>query len=88
MTVKNISEKTFVDGDLVIAPGQTAEVAEDRATILLRDYAWQFEKSTAGNAKGEDELKDAQRSNPVVPIDDAEDHGVRDDKGDVKKTDK
>jgi hypothetical protein len=87
-TVRNKSEKTFIDGDLMIDGGQTAEISDDRAEILLRDYAWQFEESSAKSAKTEDELKTEQRQNPVQPIQDAEDHGTRNEHGDVKKTDK
>ncbi len=57
--VTNKSEQMFRDGDLVINPGDTVNVQEDRAKILARDYAWQFDvKDESKSAPSENEVKD------------------------------
>ncbi len=54
----NKSEQMFRDGDLVINPGETVNVQEDRAEILARDYAWQFDvKDESKKAPHENEVK-------------------------------
>ncbi len=57
--VTNKSEQLFRDGDLVINPGETVNVQDDRAEILARDYAWQFDvKDESKKAPSEDDVKE------------------------------
>lgn len=67
--VKNTSQEVFQDGDLIIRPGEAVDVHEDRATILLRDYAWQFEAGS-DKAPTEEEIRVETRNfeRPVLPI--------------------
>jgi hypothetical protein len=48
-TFKNTSDQTFVDGDLVIRPGETVtDINDDRADQFRGMYSWQFEEASAG----------------------------------------
>jgi hypothetical protein len=73
-TFKNASDQTFVDGDLVIRPGETVtEVNDDRANQFRGMYSWQFEEASAGkNAKSEADIRQETRDyqHPVAPIND------------------
>lgn len=71
-TFKNVSDQTFVDGDLVIRPGETVtDVNDDRAAQFRGMYAWQFDEASAGKgAKSEAEIRQETRDyqHPVAPI--------------------
>ncbi len=68
---KNISQQTYVDGDLVVRPGETVkDVNEDRAAQFRGLYSWQFQEAGEGAGDSEaqirQEVRDYQR--PVAPI--------------------
>ncbi len=69
---ENISTQTYVDGDLVIQPGETvADVNEDRANQFRGLYSWQFRETSGGkDAKSEAEMRSSIRDyqHPVAPI--------------------
>jgi len=71
-TFKNTSDQTYVDGDLVIRPGETVtDVNDDRANQFRVMYSWQFEEASAGKgAKSESEIRQETRDyqHPVAPI--------------------
>ena len=67
----NKSTQTFVDGDLVVRPGETVtEVNEDRANQFRGQYSWQFEEASGANGKTEAEIRSETRDyqHPVAPI--------------------
>ncbi len=69
---ENISTQTYVDGDLVVRPGETVtDVKEDRAEQFRGLYSWQFrETSGSKDAKSEAEIRSQIRDyqRPVAPI--------------------
>ncbi len=73
-TFKNTSDQTYVDGDLVIRPGETVtDVNDDRAEQFRGMYSWQFEETSAGKgAKSEADIRTETRDyqHPVAPIND------------------
>ena len=68
----NTSTDVYVDGDLVIRPGETVKVSDDRARQFRTQYAWQFREAGEGGDKDlteeqiRQETRDVQR--PVVPV--------------------
>jgi hypothetical protein len=71
-TFKNTSDQTFVDGDLVVRPGETVtDINDDRAAQFRGMYSWQFEEAAVGkNAKSEAEIRQETRDyqHPVAPM--------------------
>lgn len=67
----NKSSQTYVDGDLVIRPGETVkDVNEDRANQFRGLYAWQFSEVGEGEGTAEAEVRQQTRDyqRPVAPI--------------------
>ena len=68
----NTSTDVYVDGDLVIRPGETVKVSDDRARQFRTQYAWQFREAGEGGDNDlteeqiRQETRDVQR--PVVPV--------------------
>lgn len=56
-TFKNISNDVFIDGDLVVKPGESFSTDNPgRMTQMTEMYDWQFE-AVEGDAPTEDEVK-------------------------------